>query len=71
MAGYFDVSLNANAPASANFRTPGHVQFAINTQLTSPYTTSLQAKHAIADGSAYPIALNPLGGNVGIGTTVP
>jgi cell division protein FtsL len=71
LGSYAEVSLNANAAASANFRTGGHVQMAINTQLTYPYTTSLQSKHATADGEAYPIALNPLGGNVGIGTTAP
>ncbi len=71
LADYNNVSLNANDPASLNLRTPGHVQFAINTQLASPFTTSLQAKHSTADGGSYPIALNPLGGNVGVGTTTP
>ena len=71
MGGYNDVSLNANSNATAVFRTPGHVQMAINTQLAAPYTTSLQAKHSTSDGQAYPLALNPLGGNVGIGTITP
>jgi len=64
-------SLSVNSPATANFRVGGHVQMAISTQLASPYTTSLQAKHTTADWNAYPIALNPVGGNVGIGTTTP
>lgn len=71
MGAYGDPSLLVNSPATANFRTPGHVQLAINTSLTSPYTTSLQAKHSTLDGNAYPISLNPLGGNIGIGTTTP
>jgi hypothetical protein len=71
MGTYADPSLNVNSIATANFRTPGHVQLAINTSLTSPYTTSLQAKHSTLDGNAYPISLNPLGGNVGIGMTTP
>ena len=71
MGSYAEVSLNANSLATANFRTPGHVQLVINTSVTVPYTTSLQAKHATADGVSFPIALNPLGGNVGIGTTSP
>jgi len=33
--------------------------------------TYIQSRHATLDGYAYAIALNPLGGNVGIGTTVP
>jgi hypothetical protein len=71
MGPYADPSLLVNSPASLNLRTGGHVQLAISTQLAWPYTTSLQAKHSTADGNAYPIALNPLGGNVGIGTTSP
>jgi hypothetical protein len=71
MGSYADVSLNANAEATLSLRTLGHVQVAINTQLAGPYTTSFQAKHSTANGAVYPIALNPLGGNVGIGTTSP
>ncbi|MFA4835380.1 MAG: tail fiber domain-containing protein [Dehalococcoidia bacterium] len=37
----------------------------------SPYTASIQHRHLAGDSSSYPIALNPLGGNVGIGTTGP
>ena len=37
----------------------------------SPYTTWIQQKDSNANGVYYPIALNPLGGNVGIGTTSP
>jgi hypothetical protein len=64
-----NVSLVANSATTANFRTSGYVQMAISTSSTSPFTTSLQAKHTSLDGIAYPIAINPLGGNVGIGTT--
>lgn len=38
---------------------------------TSPFTASIQHRHALTDGASYPLALNPLGGNVGIGTTTP
>jgi hypothetical protein len=71
MGTFATVSLNANSVTTANFRTVGVVQMAISTSGTAPYTTSLQAKHTIYDGNSYPIALNPLGGNVGIGTTTP
>ena len=67
-----DASLEPGSDATANFRTTGHVQLAINSQLAAPYTTSLQAKHGSLDeGASYPIALNPLGGTVGIGTATP
>lgn len=66
-----NVSLLANSATTTNFRTNGYVQMAISTSATSPFTTSLQAKHTSLDGNAYPLAINPLGGNVGIGTTTP
>ena len=67
-----DPSLNWNSAALARFAAPdGYTQLAISAQLASPYTISLQGKHASSDGSEYPIALNPLSGNVGIGTTNP
>jgi hypothetical protein len=37
----------------------------------TPYTAWIQNRHKTVDGMSYPIALNPLGGNVGIGTTAP
>lgn len=65
------VSLSPNSMATVNFRTPSHVQLAISSDINLPFTTSFQAKHSVLEGFAYPIALNPLGGNVGIGTTNP
>ena len=38
---------------------------------TSPYGFYIQNRHHHVDGIAYPILLNPLGGNVGIGTLAP
>ena len=38
---------------------------------TSPYGFYIQNRHHHVDGIAYPILLNPLGGNVGIGTLQP
>jgi len=38
---------------------------------TSPFSAWIQHRHTTADGAYYPIVLNPLGGNVGIGTTGP
>lgn len=37
----------------------------------SPYTISFQTKYTLGSGTTYPLALNPLGGNVGIGTKTP
>jgi hypothetical protein len=38
---------------------------------SSPFTAAIQHRHAALDGFSYPISLNPLGGNVGIGTNTP
>lgn len=48
-----------------NFRT------VFSQSINLPYTLSIQHRHYSVDGVAYPIALNPLGGNVGIGTVSP
>jgi hypothetical protein len=36
---------------------------------SSPYSSYIQSKHWNNDGATYPLAINPLGGNVLIGTT--
>jgi len=49
------------------------VEFAFTTATSSPWTASLQVRD-VPEGSgdlAYPLSLNPLGGNVGIGSTNP
>jgi hypothetical protein len=38
---------------------------------SSPNALWMQTKHSTNDGSSYPLAINPLGGNVGIGTSSP
>jgi len=44
---------------------------AITIDDSTPFTASIQHRHKTLDNFSYPIALNPLGGNVGIGTTNP
>ncbi|KKS25990.1 MAG: hypothetical protein UU87_C0005G0017, partial [Parcubacteria group bacterium GW2011_GWA2_42_11] len=66
-----DPSLIYNASSVALIGTD-YVSLAVTTQTASPYTISLQGRHSTTNpGVGYPIALNPLGGNVGIGTTIP
>jgi len=36
---------------------------------STPYNAWIQARHATIPGVGYPLSLNPLGGNVGVGTT--
>ena len=60
-------SLNAHAAAGAVIELGG-VEMAMGVDVASPYPMCAQAK---AGGVAYPISLNPLGGNVGIGITAP
>ena len=61
-------SLTFDADATAIFRSENQ-QIAFGSQSTSPYPVYIQGRD-IAN-AAVNLALNPLGGNVGIGTTVP
>jgi hypothetical protein len=47
------------------------VQLSVGLAASSPYGAWLQAKTTHNNGSAYSLSLQPLGGNVGIGTTSP
>jgi len=67
-AGQSDPSLTHNAAGIAQFSS-GLTQLALTASSTSPFGISLQGRHATLDGYSYPINLNPLGGNVGIGNT--
>jgi hypothetical protein len=49
----------------------GLTQMVLTIDSNSPFTSTIQAKHLSVDDAYYPISLNPLGGNVGIGTTSP
>jgi hypothetical protein len=63
-------SLNAKAASVFSLSVPGGVDLAFGIDSTTPVTW-LQGRHNTINGYTYPIALNPLGGNVGIGTTTP
>jgi len=67
-----DPTLNAGVAAIATF-TPSGVgtELVMGSSASSPFTFWMQNRHTGINGLAYPIALNPLGGNVGIGTTSP
>ncbi len=64
-------SLNYTSVAVANFRGLSNTQLAISSSSAIPFGVSLQVKHSILDGYSYPLILQPVGGNVGIGTTTP
>jgi hypothetical protein len=57
-----------STPGMVSFDVPGNVELVFGWLGASPYTYWLQAR---GNGVAEPIALNPLGGNVGIGTSSP
>lgn len=46
-------------------------QTVITSSSNSPYVTSIQHKHSSADNTYYALALNPLGGSIGVGTSAP
>ena len=68
-------SPSLNATASANFNvsrgTTGATNLVFTLSGSSPFTAAIQHRHAAIDGISYAISLNPLGGNVGIGTNSP
>ena len=59
------------AVTSWTYGMSGAVDLSLFISNTAPYTASFQTRNSGADGATYPLALNPLGGNVGIGTTNP
>ena len=63
-------SLTSAASGTFQFGTSGGIIVGAVDD-TSPWGVWLQTKNLNADGITYPIVLNPLGGNVGIGTRSP
>ena len=69
---YTTTSLTAHTAAASSWAVTGGTKSKNLTHSNvSPYPISLQTRSEGANGNAFPIALNPLGGNVGIGTTAP
>lgn len=64
----YDASLTYGATAGYIFNSAA-LDLAMGVQSTSPYAFWMQVRSTA--NTAFPIALNPLGGNVGIGTTNP
>jgi hypothetical protein len=66
-------SLVRGAPSIFSVSATNGVEFAFTTAAAWPWTASIQVRD-IPEGTsdaAYPLALNPLGGNIGIGTSAP
>ena len=62
-------SLSSNTGAGLSVYGTSTVRLNFGNYPASPYSSWVQSSDGI--GNAWPIALNPLGGNVGIGTTAP
>jgi len=64
-------SLTANAASHFNISrgVSGVTNLVFTISGVSPNTAAIQHRHSNLDGLGYPIAINPLGGNVLIGTT--
>jgi hypothetical protein len=66
-----DPSLTPGGASIFNVNSLG-VELAVGRMVSAPFSLWLQGKHASVGGNlAYPIVLNPLGANVGIGTVSP
>ena len=67
----------SNAPSLTSyagvvsFRSNSTAELTIGAYTASPFGLWLQTKDSANSGSSYPLLLNPIGGNVGIGTTTP
>jgi len=68
-------SLTVGTAADVVFAMAAGQELAITANGTAPYGVNFQARNSLSggggSGTSYPIIFNPLGGNVGIGTTSP
>lgn len=64
-------SLSANTANINTIESASNAQLATGAYSSSPYAIWMQVKDRLNNGSSYPLVLNPIGGNVGIGTTNP
>lgn len=60
-------SLTAGASAAASFGASGLTDLAVTNATSDPFQITLQTRHQSVNGLSYPLAINPLGGNVGVG----
>lgn len=63
-------SLSSNSGAALALAGTSAVQFNFGTNPSSPYNAWIQTRDT-GTNSAFPLSINPLGGNVGIGTSSP
>jgi hypothetical protein len=64
-------SLISDSMETVNFQSGTTVQLVQGGISTPPYSYWLQTKQSTNSGASFPLSINPLGGNVGIGTTAP
>jgi hypothetical protein len=64
-------SLSSSANATVEFASTVTTALDIGNDSASPFEVWMQTKRFTNDGTSWPLSLNPLGGNVGIGTTNP
>ena len=73
-SGYTSPSLTVGTAAAAIFSCSAGQELALTMNGTAPYGINFQARNNTGggpSGTSYPIIFNPLGGNVGIGTSSP
>lgn len=70
-AGTSNPSLTHGAAAMFALAPGSGTELVMGGMAGSPYTAWIQHRHQTNDGSSFNLALQPSGGNVGIGTTSP
>ncbi len=66
-----DPSGTAGAAAMTSFQSGSGTDLVFGSMVGTPFTSWIQHRHATVNDSYFAIALNPLGGSVGIGTSTP
>lgn len=70
-SGYTTPSLTAQAPAQVSIGVSSGTELTICNTSATNFPVAIQVRHQTINGYTYPLLLNPLGGNIGVGSMNP